>query len=268
MRSNRFRITLKGDEADDSLRLSDLIDQLNAVRQTLNQIDVAISGAASPGLYYRVTKITMKSPATFEVEAVPKAKGANYGSRVVSKFSRDIRSVIAGKRPSNADLDLLESYRALSQPLRKHVAQVSLKFEGEDELDVPRNLDVKVDEILGPDQVEQGSIVGSLDVIDIHNQRNLFRVYPAVGPNSIKCRFRSEMLSAAVAGITHVVRIGGLLHYKRSEKFPHYIEVQSIEVLPERSESTGLSGLRGIAPDAFGGLSSTDYVEKVRSGEW
>lgn len=266
MRSNRFKITLKGDEADDSLRLSDLIDQLGAVKQALNQIDISISGASVPGLYYRVTKITMKSPATFEVEAVPRAKGANYGSRVVSKFNRDIRSVISGKRPANANIELLESYRSLVQPLRKHVAEVKLQFDRE-VVELPRNLDMKVDEILGPDQVEHGSIVGSLDVIDIHNQRNLFRVYPIVGPASIKCRFKSSMLAEAVAGITHFVRISGLLHYKRSEKFPHFVEVSSIEVLPERSDANSLSSLRGIAPDAFGGLSSTEHVDKVR-GEW
>lgn len=267
MRTNRFKITLKGDEADDSLRLSDLIDQLNAVKQALNQIDIAISGTSAPGLYYRVTSITMKSPATFEVEAVPKAKGANYGSRVVSKFNRDIKSVIAGKRPANANIDLLESYRSLVQPLRKHVSEVKLQFEKE-VVDLPRNLDMKVEEILGPDQVEHGSVVGSLDVIDIHNQRNLFRIYPVVGPTSIKCRFRSGMLANAVAGISHFVRISGLLHYKRSEKFPHFIDVSSIEILPERSDANRLSNLRGIAPDAFGGLSSTEYVDKVRSGEW
>jgi hypothetical protein len=267
MRSNRFKITLKGDEADESLRLSDLIEQLNAVKQTLNQIDVAISGGSAPGLYYRVTSITMKSPATFEVEAVPKSRGANYGSRVVSKFSRDIRSVIAGKRPANADLELLESYRSLAQPMRKHVAEVRLQFEKE-AVDIPRNLDIRVEEILGPDQVEFGSVVGSLDVIDIHNQRNLFRIYPVVGPTSIRCRFRSEMLTDAVAGITHFVRITGMLHYKRSEKHPHFIDVSAIEVLPERSDANSLSNLRGIAPDAYGGLSSTEYVDKVRSGEW
>jgi len=267
MRSNKFKITLKGDDADDSLRLSDLIEQLNAIKQALNQIDITISGNPSPGLYYRVTGITMKSPATFEVEAVPKAKGVNYGSRVVSKFSRDLRSVIAGKRPKDADLDLLESYRGLVQPLRKHISEVQIRFETE-AVDVPRNLDMKLDEILGPDQVEQGSVVGSLDVIDIHNQRNLFRVYPVVGPKSIKCHFPKEMLGDAVAGITHFVEIHGLLHFKRSEKYPHLINVSRIQVLPERSDADSLSNLRGIATGALGRLSSTEYIDRVRDSEW
>jgi hypothetical protein len=271
MRSNRFKITLKGDEADESLRLNDLIDQLGAISRALNQVDVSISGGPSPSLYYRVTKITMRSPATFEMEAVSRTtKGPQLGSRVVSKFGRDLRSVISGKRPRDSDLELLESYRGLAQPMRKHMAAVKLTFEDDRApVELPRNLDVKVDEILGPDQVEDGSVVGSLDVIDIHNQRNLFRIYPVVGPNSIRCRFRSSLLVEAIAGINNFVRISGLLHYKRAEKYPHYIDVSSIEVLPKRSESNSLASLRGIADkSAYDGLSSTEYVEKVRDSEW
>lgn len=267
MRSSKFSITLKGDEANDSLRLSDLIDQLNAVKAALNQVDVSISGQRAPSLYYRITKITMNSPATFEVEAVSKTRGVGLSRRVVSKFGRDLNTVIAGKRPKEADLELLESYGALVQPMRKHVAQVSLGFD-DLELDLPRNLDMKVGEILGPDQIEQGSIVGSLDVIDVHNQRNLFKVYPVIGPRSIKCHFSKHMLSDAIAGINHFVKIHGELHFKKSEKFPHLIKVSKIDVLPERSDNANLSGLRGIATGALQEMSSTEYIDRVRNGDW
>jgi len=269
MKSNKFKITLTGDDAGESLRLSDLIDQLNAVKSALNQVDVALSGTRTPTLYYRVTNITMNSPATFELEAVSRAPRAPraHSRRVVSKFNRDLKTVIGGKRPKEADLELLESYGALVEPMRKHVAQVSLQFDDQS-LELPRNLDMKVDEILGPDQVEQGSVIGSLDVIDVHNKRNLFKIYPVVGPSSIKCRFPQEMLPNAVAGIQHFVRIHGELHFKKSEKFPHLIKVAKIEVLPEKSDSAGLSKLRGMAAGALGGMSSTEYVELVRNGGW
>ena len=268
MKSSKFTITLKGDDADDSLRLSDLIEQLNAIKQTLTQIDLSVSGQKTPSLYYRVTKISMSSPVTFELEAVSKARGPSLGRQVLSKLDRDLRKVIAGKRPRETSLDLMESYRSLVLPMRKNVAGVSFQFEGELPMDLPRNLDVKIDDILGPDQVEEGSVVGSLDVIDVHNQRNMFKVYPIVGPSSIKCHFPSGMLPDAIAGIKHFVRISGLLHFKKAEKFPHLIKVASIEVLPERSDAPSLSSLRGIAAGAYGGLSSTEHVDKVRSGDW
>lgn len=268
MKSSKFKITMRGDDAGDSLRLNDLIEQLNALKQTLNQIDISVSEQKTPSLYYRITKITMNSPATFEVEAVSKARGQSHGRRVISKLDRDLRKVIAGKRPREAGLDLMESYRALVLPMRKHVAEVSLQFDDAQPMDLPRNLDMKVDEILGPDQVEEGSVIGSLDVIDVHNPRNFFKVYPIVGPSSIKCQFPNGMLPNAVAGIKHFVRISGLLHYKKAEKFPHLIKVSAIEVLPERSDAPTISSLRGIATGAYGALSSTDYIDKVRNGDW
>lgn len=268
MRSSKFTITLKGEDADDSLRLSDLIDQLNALKQTLTQIDLAVSGHKTPSLYYRVTKITMNSPATFVVEAVPKVRGPSLGRRVISKLDRDLKRIIAGKRPREAGLDLMESYRGLVVPMRKHVSSVELKFDDDTPVSLPRNLDMRVDDILGPDQVEEGSIIGSLDVIDIHNNRNIFKIYPIVGPSTIKCHFQNSMLSEAISGINRFVRISGQLHYKKAEKFPHLIKVETIEQLPERSDAPSLSSLRGIASGAYGGLSSTDHVETIRNGDW
>ena len=268
MKTSRFKITVKGEEPDGSIRLSDLVEQLNALRSTLNQVDQAVTGLKGPTLYYRVTSITMNSPATFVVEAVSKSKESNaHGRRVVSKLSRDLQTVIAGKRPKEADLDLLESYGALAKPMRSHLAQVSLVFDDES-MEIPRNLAMRVDEILGPDQLEMGSIVGSLDLIDVHRKPHLFKVYPVVGPTSIKCQFPERMLSEALAGVKKPVRIHGELHFKRTEKFPHLIKVSRIEVLPERTESGRLSSLRGIAVGALRGTTSTEYVEQVRHGGW
>ncbi len=265
--SNKFKLTVKGSEADESIRLGDLVDQLNALKQTLAQVDASLAGGKASDVYYRVTKITMNSPATFELEAVSRSGKVAQGRKVVSKFQRDIQSVIAGKRPKEASLDLLDSYRTLVKPMQRHVMEVSLQFEKE-RVSLPRNLDLKVEDILGPDQVERGSIVGSLDVLDVHNQRNVFRVYPVVGPKSIRCSFNKELLPQAISGINHFVRITGLLHFKKAEKFPHLIKVDAIEVMPERSDARPLSSLRGIAPEAYGGLTSTEYVEKVRNGDW
>lgn len=267
LRPSKFKISVTGEDAGDSIRLTELIDQLNAVKAVLNQVDVSVSGQKTPTLYYRVTNITMNSPATFEIEAVPKAHAPGHARRVVSKFSRDLKTVIAGRRPKEVGLDLLESYGGLVLPMRKHIAQVSLQFDDRP-VDLPRNLDMTVDEILGPDQIEKGSIVGSLDVIDVHNKRNLFKVYPVVGPASIRCHFREGMLGDAISGINKFVKISGDMHFKKSEKYPHLIKVSKIDVMPERSDAAPLSSLRGIAVGALGKLSSTEYLEKVRNGDW
>jgi len=266
MKSNRFKLTVKGDEADESIRLSDLVDQLKALKRVLHQVDSSLGGGKPSGLYCRITNITMSSPATFEVEAVSKSKGVAHARKVVSKLGSDLQKVIQGKRPNDAGLPLLESYGALVKPMQQHVRGLSLQF-GKKLIELPSNLETKVDNILGPDQIEYGSIVGSLDALDIHNDKNIFKVYPVVGPQSIHCHFPSGMRQQAIGGIGHFVCIRGRLHYKKAEKFPHLIQVESIELLPERTDAQPLSSLRGMAPAAYGG-SSTEYVEKVRNGDW
>lgn len=267
MKSSKFRITITGADADNSIRLGDLIDQLNAVKASLNQVDIAVTGERTPSLYYRITSISMNSPAVFEFEPVPIANRSKaiHGRRVVSKLTRDLKTVIAGRRPKEADLDLMESYGALVRPM-SHLSQILLQYDDID-MELPRNLDMR-DAILGPDQMELGSVVGHLDAIDIHNRKNLFKVYPVVGPSSIKCVFREGMLMEAVAGINHFVRISGELHFKKSEKFPHLIKVSKIDILPERTDKATLFSLRGIAEGALRNISSNEYVERVRNGDW
>lgn len=60
MINNKFKITLKGDDANNSLRLGDLIAQLDALKNVLNNIDRRISDRKSPGMYYRITQLPMK----------------------------------------------------------------------------------------------------------------------------------------------------------------------------------------------------------------
>lgn len=268
MEYRTFKLTIKGDDSDNSVRLNDFIDQLDSIKQALNSIDKRISGKKSPNLYYRIVSIKMNSPITIEVEAVSKAGEANYGDRVISRLGIDLSSLLKGEKPNGADIDLLETYKSLVQPLKKHVSEFTLTI-GNGEISVPKFLDKIVDDILGPDQVEIGSTSGNLELLDIHNSRNLFKVYPIIGPPYIKCKFSDELLKTAVAGINRFVEVHGNLHWKKSEKFPHFMIVHSIDILPDQSEIPSFLELRGIVDaEAYEGLSSTEYIEKIRNEEW
>lgn len=274
MITNRFKITLKGDEADESLRLSDLIAQLDSVKKVLNELDKRVSGKRAATLYYRVVGLSMNSPAMIEIEAVAKtAKSAvksvksRHASAVINRLKRDIKEVNKGKRPPDSDIELLETYKSLSHPQKSHVTQFLFESNATT-VDVPKSFESKVEAILGPDQIERGSLIGSLEVIDIHNQRNIFRVFPTVGPSSIRCKFPAGLLSKAIDGIGHFVKISGDLHFKSSEKFPHFMTVTKIDKLPEKPADVSLSAIRGMAKGAFGKLAAADFVDKQRNGDW
>jgi hypothetical protein len=267
--TNRLKITLKGDEANDSLRLNDLIARLDSIKRVLNELDKRVSGQSTPTLYYRIVGLSMKSPAMIEIEAVSRARTSpaksKHGSAVIKRLQHDIEQVKRGKRPANSDIELLESYKGLS-PSSSHVTQFELQT-GSHKTDVPASLEAKVDLILGPDQVEYGTLVGSLEVIDIHAQRNTFRIYPAVGRTSVKCHFPNSLLADALGGIGHFVRISGELHYKSAEKYPHFMSVRRIERLPARPADVSLTAIRGMAKGAFGNAGSTAFVDKLRDGD-
>ena len=164
MITNRFKITLEGDEADESLRLSDLIAQLDSIKKVLNELDKRVSGKRAASLYYRVVGLCMNSPAMIEIEAVLEATEVSatvvkrrHASVVINRLMRDIKVVNEGKRAPDADIELLETYKSLSHPQKSHIAQ--FLFESNSTaVDVPRSFEANVDAILGPDQKERGSI--------------------------------------------------------------------------------------------------------------
>lgn len=265
--ANRLKLTLKGEVSDnENVRLSDLIDQLKAVKDVLNSLDKRVAGSKKPTLYYRVVGLSMNSPATIEVEAVAPQGKQDFSSVIVRDFINGLKFIGSGKRPEGADYDILDSFRDMAGPLKRHLS--TLRIEGAGEfVEVSRDIEQRVDVILGPDQVEIGSIRGSLELIDLHNGKNLFRIYPVLGASTIKCHFPNKLLTQAIQGLNHFVKVQGELHIKSREKFPHFIEIHSIEVLPEESDIPSLRALRGFAKGAYAGKSSVDYISDIRD-EW
>jgi hypothetical protein len=264
---NRFKLTLKGEVADsENVRLSDLIDQLKAVKDVLNSLDKRVAGASKPTLYYRVVGLSMNSPATIEVEAVAQQGKHDFSSVIVKDFINGLKLISSGNRPEGADYDILASFRNIATPLKRHLSSLRLEGAGES-VEVSRDIEQRVDVILGPDQIEIGSIRGSLELIDIHNNNNLFRIYPVLGAETIKCHFPSSLLPDAIQGLNHFVKVHGELHIKSKEKFPHYIEVDSIEILPEQHDIPSLRSLRGFAKGAYSGKSSVEHINGMRD-DW
>jgi hypothetical protein len=147
----------------------------------------------------------------------------------------------------------------MAAPLKRNLATRSISTNNES-VEVSQNIEQRVEEILGPDQVDIGSVRGSLDLIDLHNNKNLFKIYPIIGAKSIKCHFPDQLLQKAVSGLNHFIKVYGEIHTKGNEQFPYFIQVYDIEVLPKSSDIPLLSSLRGFAKGAYSGKSSFDHI--------
>jgi hypothetical protein len=104
---------------------------------------------------------------------------------------------------------------------------------------------MKVEKIIGPDQVVEGSITGVLLAINLHNTTR-FEIYPAVGPAKVSCSFPPELRKRVIDGIDHNVRVVGRLRYKHWAPFPHAITAEDIDVYPPADTLPTLESLYGL----------------------
>ena len=72
----------------------------------------------------------------------------------------------------------------------------------------------------------------SLELINVHKNANRFHIFPVVGPEKVVCHFSNSLMSQAVSAVGRSVRVLGKTRKKPIDRFPHAIEVESIEVLP------------------------------------
>ena len=116
----------------------------------------------------------MNSPATIEIEAVPQEGKLDVSSRVVSHLISGLKYINDGKRPIDAEYDVMESFREMAAPLKRNLARLSLSSNNES-VEVTQDIEQRVEAILGHDQVEIGSVRGSLDLIDLHNKKTFLK---------------------------------------------------------------------------------------------
>jgi hypothetical protein len=104
--------------------------------------------------------------------------------------------------------------------------------------------------------------------VNLHNTHR-FYIYPPVGPKQIECDFAPELRGRVKEGLDSYVRVFGKLRYKWLSPFPYAVNVTELEVYPPEDELPTIMNLKGIVPGLTGGLSSEEFVEKIRGrAEW
>ena len=76
------------------------------------------------------------------------------------------------------------------------------------------------------------SYEGRLEVLSIHNSLG-FRIYPVVGPKSIECSFKEELLERAKESFGAKIVVYGEASYRAGEKFPYKFKVSDFERLSQ-----------------------------------
>jgi hypothetical protein len=281
MPQNRITVQLVGSLEDDwHVTLSAFLTQLEAIKAALKQTERLVSGEEEPSVYYRIVDLHHSSPATVVLEAVSLAtrperiphprkrrvQKPDYSHAIVAEFFTSLKDIREKKKaPRRADLQALEAYRNLAAPLEKNASGLKI-INSDTSVDIDRNFRSAIDEIIGPDELVEGTISGMLERINLHNAAR-FDIFPVIGPKQVTCDFKPSLRTAAVKAVDQHVLVTGKLRYKRLDNFPYAINAENIEILPLESDLPTLFDIEGMAPDLTEGKNSIDFLEEIRNAE-
>lgn len=252
-RASRRRLTvqIKGSAEDGGYpRLSEFLKQLDAIKAALKHTERLISGTEQRSVYYRIVRLSMASPATVVLEETPVRTAAGQKARlppvsVSQRFVSTLRQIESrGRLPQIKDLPALEAYRNVGTLLHGHVEEVKIDA-GDRAVLIGESFNRKIDKIIGPDEVIDGSITGQLLSINLHNTTR-FEIYPAVGPTKVACDFAPNLKQEVIRGLDRNVRVVGKLRYKHWATHPHAITADELEIFPPESQLPTIFDLRGL----------------------
>lgn len=105
--------------------------------------------------------------------------------------------------------------------------------------------------------VTRGSLFGELrGVMDFDGERR-FYIRPPSGADQVQCIFPEEMRAMMNEHLFQVVRVFGYLRYDGASPFPHLMEAERLEGVPDKADRGHFSDLRGI----FKGMALPESVD-------
>jgi len=271
--SNRINIQLEGSIEDNGLvRVSDLTSKLNTLLEIIGKLDRLVTRSGTSSLYVVVYELRLSSPSLVGCELKAFKPHKDYREAVVNKFFEGLYFIERGDVPVEYDSDILQSYKKLGDRIGRNGKEDSylnevICYSGEIRVKLPQNFEGKVDNIIGEDEITEGSASGILEYLNIHGNKNIFNIYPTAGARQIKCHFPPPLKPQVIQAVDRYVNVIGKLRYKRRDSFPYSMDVEKLEISPPENELPTLFDLLGMAPNATGELSSEEFVRKIRN-EW
>lgn len=272
--AGQITIKIEGDFADKGdVRLSALIEQLESFKRALAYAEryAAVDGKKPP-VYYRLVDLH-HSLAELTFEPVSDDAQLDRTGAIIYEFRQRLNQIQRGTVPDDVPIEELQAYEQLAPQADRHITKVEVAFDAPQIL---RNVETiqmtfefrqKIADLIGPEEIAWGTLAGRLEALNLH-ERNLFHLYPAVGPNRVTCLFDRSVREDVKRAVDHYVQVAGLIHYKKRAPFPDKMtRVYSLEVLDDDPSRPMLSELRGIAPDMTHGADTRDFVDTLDE-EW
>ena len=256
--------------------LGDFIFQLDAFKKILSSTESMVSGKSAL-IKWKVADLRHSSPA--QVALRPSHDQPEEHTEIIDKTVESVLhnlKTLPGENPPKMTPEALKAYQTFGEKVEKGILKVKVGNNRDEDIayenyatvvEVSTGINRAIDTLLSPEVKAIGVVEGRLEYMDIHGNRNLFCIYPAIGPDKIICSFPSDKIEEARQALNRKTRVWGELTYPAGSNFPKSVKVETIELLPEDDELPSLKDLRGIAPDITGDLSSEEFVRMLRDAD-
>ncbi len=268
--NNLITLTVEGIEAEGGhVAADEFLDQLTHLLTALNGIDRLIGESGSPKLYYRIVKASHASPLQVTLEPIlkkPEVTKRNYVTECHSRFFQELNA-IKRREPVSEDVEpeVLEHLYDLAVGLGRNFKTAVISNDAA-RIDLDRAFEDNLSRLVREGDVSYGTFEGKLEAVNIHGGSRRFWLYPALGPQRVRCDFLPGTAAQVKEALGHYVRVQGLKHFRPPSPFPARIAVRDFEIVRE-DERVSINELRGIAPMATEGISAIEFVRRIRN-EW
>jgi len=265
MKDHKVTLTLIGTDEEGYVRLSDFLHELGSFIEVARKAEELVTNRLSHSIYYRVVDLKHSSPASVTLEACVKDPSYDIREAIHNEIFDTMEKLQKGEEIREKEkFYLVESIKDFADPVGKKVSKLSLTRKG-NIIYLNPDFKARVNLFVAPEESCDAIFRGMLDIINIHGQEKLFYLYPEIGPTRIQCTFQPELFQIAKSALGKRVEVKGLFKYKIRAPYPYAAEVNEINTLPEDNELPTFRDLLGIDPDITGGLSSENYIRKIRS---
>lgn len=267
MTSYRVKLVVEGLDRDDGhVRLDAFVAELQKLQTALGRADARVSDGKRCS-YFAIVGLSHNSPATVEIEArvVPSSE-RDCRASAMALLGKAIEAVQRGEFTEDSDYDLLNDIKELSSPVGETLKVARLSID-----ETTYTLTEKIADTIRTFQADQEecatTVEGMLERVNVHDDANVFTIYPDVGPTRITCRLPESLAEKGIGAIRRRVAVSGVGRFRKFDPFPHEIVADDLAVFGADEELPSFSDLLGMAPNATGELSSEDFIRQARN-EW
>jgi hypothetical protein len=281
--SKTIKLSIKARGESDAPRVDDFLDQVRDYFEILDGVEQAIAEDGANAIEWRIVAASTNSPIALEAQAFPTAFATNIDRRadmVVRQTAFGMQQIkLTRERPSYFTDKVLSKAERFFERVTDGLDSTVVEY-GDDlpRLEVTpavaREAAANVRSVLAPPDkpyAELGSIEGTAKSIDRDGWgRLILHVHGRLSGEEIKCVVTGD--AATVLGEHQIqdvwrsrrVQVYGVLHFRGLGKLQQ-IEATSVRFLRDRSDLPDVDDIAD--PDFTGGMTSEEYLARLRNGE-